>query len=89
MRHTTKIDVGSHEDKVGFTLHFADETKEHFLFAVDIAEDVANKMLQAVKDMRYVQEALRVPGDRVGISDEVTMRLTNPEEVKGNGEETQ
>lgn len=88
MRQVIRIDVGSHEDKAGFTLHFADGEKEHFLFAIDIAEDLANKMLQTVKDLRYVKEVLRNPGDNVGIGENVSMRLVNPEEVREDGTET-
>ncbi len=87
-RHVTGIDVGAHEKYAGFTLHFGEE-KEHFLFMPDIAEDLATKLIKVVKDIRYVQKALDVPGDRIGITDDVTMRLVNPEEVKADGEEAE
>jgi len=85
-RHVTKIDVGAHDKYAGFTLHFGEE-KEHFLFALDIAEDLSEKLRKVVRDIRYVQEALRVPGDRLGVSDEITMRLVNPKEEKEDGTE--
>ena len=85
-RHVTGIDVGAHEKYAGFTLHFGEE-KEHFLFAVEIAEDLATKLIKVVKDIRYVQKALDVPGDRLGVSDEVTMRLVTPKEEKEDGKE--
>jgi len=87
-RHVTRIDVGSHDKYAGFTLHFGEE-KEHFLFALDIAEDLSEKLRKVVKDIRYVQEALRVPGDNVGIRDDVTVRLSTTEEVKADGEEAE
>jgi len=94
-RHVTRIDVGSYDDKAGFTLHFGEE-KEHFLFALDIAEDLATKLIKVAKDLRYAQkvlgdvkESIGNTGDRIGISDEVTMRLVNPEEVKADGEEAE
>jgi hypothetical protein len=79
MRTVTHIDVGTHEDKVGYTLHYADGEKEHFLFALPIAEDLAKKLAKVCSDMRYIEQAMDgVPKSRIGVSENITMRMSPP-----------
>jgi len=91
-RHVTRIDVGSYDDKAGFTLHFGEE-KEHFLFALDIAEDLATKLIKVAKDLRYAKKVLGevkanlgVPGDVSSVGEDVTVRLTQPKEENASEE---
>ena len=47
-RYTRRIEVGTFEEKIGFTLHF-DEGCEHFLFQRDLACDLALKLLRVAE----------------------------------------
>lgn len=75
-RYTRAIDVGVYEDKVGFTLYYGEDTKEHFLFSRDVARDLALKLLRVID--RTPTPLPRRPGDDIGISDGGTIRLTDP-----------
>ena len=79
MRTVTHIDVGTHEDKVGYTLHYAEGEKEHFLFALPIAEELAKKLAKVCSDMRYIeQQTAGLPKSSIGMVENVTMRMSPP-----------
>ena len=80
MRRTTKIEVGHHQDKVGFTMYFDDQEKEHFLFSLDIAESLANGLLKEIRDMRYLDWQMKTPGDDISVGDHAEIRLSPPQE---------
>ena len=72
MRHTRRIEVGTYENKIGFTLYFDNDEKEHFLFAPAIAEALARKLLGVVEEVAQFErmfEEKRPPGDGVSASD--------------------
>lgn len=79
MRTVTHIDVGTHQDKVGYTLHYAEGEKEHFLFSLPIAEDLAAKLAKVCSDMRYIETQMQgVPKSSIGMVENVTMRMSPP-----------
>lgn len=81
MRKTQRIEVGIHKDKVGFTLHLEDGEKEHYLFAPEVAKQLAIGLLQAVDEVQYIDRQLSgIPGDGVRISEHVDVKLTGGEE---------
>lgn len=78
MRQVRHIDVGMWQDKVGYTMHFADGDKEHFLFTAEVAERMAQAILSSVEQLRYLKEV--IPGDSVKVDDSVQVRITEPKE---------
>lgn len=76
-RHTTHIDVGVHEDKVGFSLHYDDGDIEHFLFTPAIARSLASKLLKVIEEIEYI-ERQTAPGDHVQVNEHVDIRVTPP-----------
>ena len=72
MRYTRRIEVGTYEDKIGFTLYFDNDTKEHFLFSPVVAEALAKKLLGVVEEVAQFErmfEEKKPTGDGVSASD--------------------
>lgn len=79
-RRTTHIDVGTHEDKIGFTLHYEDGEAEHFLFSPEVAKSLGRKLLAVVEETEYLERQLP-PGDAIGVSDHAQVRIAPPTEA--------
>ena len=79
MRYAMKIDVGTHEQRVGFTIYYQDGDKEHFLFGKDVAKSLAESLLKVIADIEYIERQMP-PGDGIGLSEGIGMRLTPPGE---------
>lgn len=79
-RQIQKLEVGMLDGKAGFTMTDTDGQKEHFLFSVGIAEELANGLLGVCHQLRYVERQLGVPGDAIGVRDVSNVRLSPPNE---------
>jgi hypothetical protein len=73
VRHTQRIELGTHLDKVGFTMTFDDGTQETHLFDLATAESLFRQgtvLVEAVK-----QQQAGMPDERIGIHDHPSIRL--------------
>jgi len=80
MRKTQKIEVGTYQDKVGFTMYFETGEKEHFLFSLDVASALANGLLKVIEDLKYIDSQFKSPGDCIRISDYSDVKIMPPKE---------
>ncbi len=67
MRNVIKVEVGGYENRVGYTAIYEDGTREHHLFAPEIALQLADKlkaaaekMIQGFTDKTIVTESVSV-----------------------------
>ena len=80
-RMATAIEVGMHEDRVGFRLTFADGTSEVFLFDAATAAQLFHQGLAVVEALRQAQAAPEpYPIASAGMSDYAQVRLVQPNE---------
>ena len=79
MRNVKHIDVGTHGNKVGFTMEFEDGEREHHLFDLDAGERLATMLMNIIKQCRYIEAQIpSVPGEGIGISDVGGVGLSTP-----------
>jgi hypothetical protein len=83
MKKTVHMEVGSYQDKVGYTAYFDDGSKEHHLFSIEVAMQLAEKLMQAVIE-RCREQAARspqnYPSDQVQLDDSANIGLVKGEE---------
>jgi hypothetical protein len=75
-RITTKLEVGQHEGRVGFTMTFADTTAETFLFDDATATELARQLLAVVERLKQAR-ALAEWSAQVRVQDAVRLRLVS------------
>lgn len=80
MRKVIGIQVGTHEDKVGFTQEYDDGEKQHFLFNPDVATDLGEGLIRMAKNLKYLEKNLNIPGDNISVSDYSRVEIQPPEE---------
>jgi len=71
-RRTRRIEVGTFENKVGFTMYFDQGEKEHFLFSVEVADSLATKLLHVISEVKAFNKMFEPkggPGDSIATSD--------------------
>lgn len=79
MRYAKSIEVGMHEHRVGFTIIYAEGDRAHFLFEKDVAKQLTERLTKLIADLDYLDRQMpKLPGDKIGLSDNVTIRLTPP-----------
>lgn len=84
-RECTEIQVGVHEDKVGFTMRFDDDAPEHLLFKPEVFRALATAGLKLCDNLEYLQKHLGVPNDKVSVRDEARVQILPPVEGNGHG----
>ncbi len=79
MRQVASIEVGQYQGKAGFPLYYDDDNKEHFLFNVNIASDLAIKLLAVVAMLK------QSPGfkDAISVGEHIDVK------IKGGKDELQ
>lgn len=84
MRQAARIDVGMLEGRAGFTIEYTDGERAHFLFGLDVAKDLAEKLLHVVRDLEYLQrQTAGLPSDPIGIREGIALSLTPPSTPSG------
>lgn len=79
MRNVAHIDVGTHGNKVGFTMTFENGEKEHHLFDLDAAERLGTMLLETIRQCRYIEAQMpKAPRENIGISDVGGVGLSTP-----------
>lgn len=77
IRQAKKIEVGTHDGKVGFTVTYADDHKEHFLFKPAIATKLGNLLTKVAETYEQLSTPLDDP--QIALADE---EIVNEEEGK-------
>lgn len=77
IKKTTKIEVGAHGDKVGYTQTYEDGTREHLLYSPNIALQLCEKLSQVARAMMTAQA--------VADSDVVVSMAPQPQQERPSG----
>ena len=98
MRQAKKYEVGTYQNKVGFTVTYSDDFKEHFLFSPQDALTLGELLVQVAKSMQVtvatdgvsvglVETPKQVESagfiEGVGVSDHINIGLTTPVDEGG------
>ena len=89
MRQAQQIEVGIYEGRVGFTIHYTDGERAHFLFRKDFAKQFAERLLKIIAELDYVdrqladldyvdQQLTGTPADRIAVQESIRVQLTPP-----------
>ena len=69
------ITVSNLQEHIGMSLSYAEGPSEHVLLPRELALDLGNKLIQV-----YGQK--QVPGESVGVQEEVSMSIGEPKETR-------
>lgn len=77
MRKAIEVLVGMYDGKAGFTLVYDNGEREHFLFRVELAEQLAVNIQHVCHQLRYLERQMSgAPGDQIGVSEFVNVKLS-------------
>ena len=82
VRYAQKIEVGVYEQRIGFTIHYVDGERAHFLFAKDIAKQLTEQLGTLIAELEYLERQMppQGPSDRISMQEHINMELTPPPE---------
>lgn len=75
IRHTQRIELGQHLDRVGFVMHFDHGESETHLFDLATFEDLCRQGLALVQ--RVQAQDRQNAEERLGVHDQATLRLVS------------